>query len=184
MCNDNTPPQDPRPPAPTLPPIDEQANLDEGEAARRELAIQTAREVIATPSVLDGKRLSRLGPEGMTVFVAELCRTLPGPPTPEPESSRPGSAAVEATPRRANATVAAGPASARTCPQAGSTRASGSGPKSLKASKATTTPFDGVVGWWTAAAVTPFEQTAYRRGLILGAFLILGLVPLFLASGF
>ena len=45
-------------------------------------------------------------------------------------------------------------------------------------------PLDGVVGWWTAAAVMPFEQTAYRRGLILGAFLILALVPLFLASGF
>ncbi|WP_281437058.1 hypothetical protein [Methylobacterium aquaticum] len=40
------------------------------------------------------------------------------------------------------------------------------------------------MGWWSAAAVPPFEQTAYRRGLILGAFLILGLVPLFLASGF
>ena len=178
--NENTNQQDASRPATALPQIDERANLEEGRAARRELALRTAREVIATPNILDGKRLSRLGQDGVALFVAELRRTLPGPGKAEPNSPPPGSMAVAAKPRRSSASASMDrPASARPAGQAEPKRAG-----KAASVKARTAPLDGVAGWWAAAATPPFEQTAYRRGLILGAFLILILTPLFLASGF
>lgn len=156
----------PKPPANH---IDEEHNLEEGQRARRELGIATARAALADPRSVDPKRLRRLGQDGMAAFLAELRGHLPGRErrglvpaarsrvAREPDATSP----IPAVPSRS-----AGPSS---------------NPTARKAKPAR--PLHPVEGWWKRPPKPAFERTAFRQGLILGAFLILALVHAFLLSG-
>lgn len=131
----------------------EEAALAAGEAARHDLAVETARQLLVDPRVLDRKRLGRLGRDGVAILVAELQRLVPSPVRrwPDPNPAGP-------------------PAPAPSL---------GTGAKGRP-----TLPLDGFEGWWERPRPARFEQLAYRRGLILGAFLVLALVYAFVLSGF
>lgn len=168
-ANDN-PPGGAKPPG-TLPvaPGDAEIHAD-AEAARRALALDLAEKALKDPGSLDPKRLMRLGSSGLAVLVEALRADLPAP---QPVRSAPVAHPSQGrrTPTAKNGVAT--PARTPICPSA--TRAA-KAPRWAK-------PLRRVTGWWDDPPSRAFESSAYRRGLFLGFFLILGLVTLFQHRG-
>jgi hypothetical protein len=148
----------------------EQRILREGEAARLALAQRTALEVLAKPSVLDAKRLSRLGPDGLARFVAELRASALG--LAQPAVSPPAAPAASRPPPKTSDRAAGTPA-ASVLPavrSAGATRpALAQGPTAPAPRRAE------FAGWWLSQRTgqTGFETQARRWGVLAGIVPIL-----------
>ncbi len=145
----------------------EQRILREGEAARLALAQRTALEVLAKPGVLDAKRLSRLGPNGLARFVAELRASALGlaqPAVSPPAASRP-------SPKTSDR--AAGTPADSVLPavrSAGATR-----PALARRPTAPTLRRAEFAGWWLSQRTgqAGFETQARRWGVLAGIVPIL-----------
>ena len=154
------------------PPVEtaEERILREGEAARLALARRTAREALAEPGVLDAKRLSRLGPDGLARFAAELCQLALGtrqPPVAPSSSTRQGSSLGKADRRSTDSANASAGAVNR--PAGAVRRAAATRPAAPAFRRAK------FAGWWQWQKDNRarFEVRAWCWGAVAGLIAIL-----------